>query len=191
MWLQVEGYDAGGQLIYSSGKYDQATGELQGYHTDPTLKVYEAEQGLTDDWAFQIGLAPGPSFHFALNNQVVNDNRIPPRGYTFEAFNKAGAAPYTDGKPDPDRYPDGHSWDTTLYELPDGVARGVVRLLYQTASKEYIEFLRDNNPYAGNNNGKILYDLWQQSGRSQPELMAEYEFGLNTTRHHLPAIQRP
>lgn len=191
MWLQVEGYDAGGQLIYSSGKYDRATGELQGYHTDPTLKVYEAEQGLTDDWASQIGLAPGPSFHFALNNQVVNDNRIPPRGYTFEAFNKAGAAPYTDGKPDPDRYPDGHSWDTTLYELTDGVARGVVRLLYQTASKEYIEFLRDNNPYAGNNNGKILYDLWQQSGRSQPELMAEYEFGLNTTRHHLPAIQRP
>ena len=139
----------------------------------------------------QRGLPAGPSFHFALNNQVVDDNRIPPLGYTFEAFNKAGAAPYKDGKPDPDRYQDGQFWDTTFYELPDGVVRGVVRLLYQTASKEYIEFLRDENPYEGNNNGAILYDLWRQSGRSQPEVMAESEFGLITTRQFLPALQRP
>ncbi len=191
MWLQVEGYDATGQMIYSSGKYDQDTGVLQGYQTDPALKVYEVEQGLTTNWATQIGLPPGPSFHFALNNQVVNDNRIPPLGYTFEAFDESGAAPYTDGQPDPNRYQDGQFWDTTFYDLPDGVVRGVVRLLYQTASKEYIEFLRDENPYAGNNNGAVLYDLWQRSSRSQPELMAEYEFGLMTARQFLPALQRP
>ena len=191
MWLQVEGYDAADQLIYTSGAYDQGSGVLQGYHADPSLKVYEAEQGLTSSWAATLGLPAGPSFHFALNNQVVDDNRIPPLGYTFAAFNDAGAAPYTDGQPDQDRYQDGQFWDTTFYDLPDGVVRGVVRLLYQTASKEYIEFLRDENPSAGENNGTILYDLWQQSGRSQPELMAEYEFGLMTTRQFLPALQRP
>jgi len=71
------------------------------------------------------------------------------------------------------------------------VARGVVRLLYQTASKEYIEFLRDANPYAGKNNGEIVYDLWQATGRSRPEMMVEREFGLITARQFMPAVQQP
>ncbi|MDX1416093.1 MAG: multiheme c-type cytochrome [Candidatus Promineifilaceae bacterium] len=191
MWLQIEGFNAAGELIYTSGAYDEQTGILKGYHSDPVLKVYEAEQGLTESWAAQLGLPAGPSFHFVLNNQVVHDNRIPPKGYQFEAFEGAGAAPYTDGVADPDIYADGQSWDTTVYELPEDVAYGVVRLLYQTASKEYIEFLRDNNPYAGNNNGEILYDLWTKSGRSQPELMVERPFSANTQRQFLPSIQRP
>ncbi len=191
MWLQIEGYNVGGDLIFVSGGYDDQTGILQGYQTDPTLKVYEAEQGLTADWAAQLGKSAGPSFHFALNNQVFNDNRIPPKGYEYEAFKAAGAAPYTGGNPDPDMYADGQFWDTTVYKLPEGVVNGVVRLLYQTASKEYIEFLRENNPYEGNNNGEILYDLWQNSGRSHPELMAERTFAVDTERQFLPAIQRP
>ena len=60
-----------------------------------------------------------------------------------------------------------------------------MRLLYQTASKEYIEFLRDNNPNAGYNNGQILYDLWQQTNMSAPEVMAEIQFG---TMVYLPLI---
>ncbi len=153
--------------------------------------MYEAEQGLTASWAAQLGKSDGPSFHFALNNQVVNDNRIPPKGYDFETFHAAGAAPYTDGNPDPGMYAEGQFWDTTVYQLPDGVVRGTVRLLYQTASKEYIEFLRENNPYDGNNNGEILFDLWERSGRSRPEIMVERTFAGNSGRQFLPAIQRP
>ncbi|MCA9970866.1 MAG: hypothetical protein KC425_11660 [Anaerolineales bacterium] len=63
-----------------------------------------------------------------------------------------------------------------LHPAPN-VAYGTVRLLYQTASREYVEFLRANNPYPGYNNGEILYDLWQQSGQSTPELMAAAPFG--------------
>ncbi len=190
MWLQVEAYNQEDRLIYASGEYDQQSGILQGYHSDPILKVYEAKHGLTESWAGQLGLEPGESFHFVLNNQIVNDNRIPPRGYDFTAFNDLGAAPYADGKPDATMYAYGQFWDTTLYELPEETAYGVVRLLYQTASKEYIEFLRDNNPYPGDNNGQILYDLWERSGRSRPEIMAERTFTRETNRQFLPAIQR-
>jgi hypothetical protein len=191
MWLQIEGYDVAGELMFISGGYNENTGVLQGYHSDPSLKVYEAEQGLTESWAAQLGKNAGPSFHFALNNQVVNDNRIPPQGYDFDAFRAAGAAPYTDGNPDRGMYVQGQFWDTTVYELPEDIDHGIVRLLYQTSSKEYIEFLRENSPYSGNNNGEILFDLWEKSGRSRPEVMAEQTFAANTKRQFLPAVRRP
>ncbi len=191
MWLQVEGYDAGHNLVFTSGAYDVETAVLQGYGSDQTLKVYESKQGLTADWAETLDLEAGASFHFALNNQIVSDNRIPPRGYNFETYNAAWAAPYSDGQPDATMYADGQFWDTTAYSLPENVAYGVVRLLYQTASKEYIEFLRDNNPNPGYNNGEILFDLWEETGRSEPEVMAEIEFGLETSRLFLPLVERP
>lgn len=177
MWLQVAAYNQAGELVYVSGAYDAPQGTIL---PDPALKVYEVKQGLTSDWAAQLGLPAGPSFHFALNNAIYEDNRIPPRGYNFDAFAAVGAAPVSDGQPDPARYADGQYWDLTSYILPQDAAYGVVRLLYQTASGEYVTFLRDNNPDAGSpgNNGQILYDLWEQTGRSQPEIMAEKYFGV-------------
>ena len=93
MWLQVEGYDINHTLVYTSGAYDVATATLFGYGTDETLKVYESHHGLTQAWADQLGLPAGKSFHFVLNNEIVFDNRIPPRGYNFEAFNAAELLP--------------------------------------------------------------------------------------------------
>jgi len=66
-----------------------------------------------------------------------------------------------------------------------------VRLIYQTASKEYIEFLRDNSPDDGQNNGEILYDLWEQSGKSKPEVMVGARFGDETCELFLPSVTRP
>ena len=190
MWIQVEGYDINGNLVYESGAYDPATGILTGYGTDPTLQVYEIKQGMTEDWAQQIGFPGGETFHFLLNNTTIIDNRIPPRGYVYAAFLAAGAPPFTDGAPDPDLYADGQYWSTIEYTVPANVAYGQVRLLYQTASLEYIEFLRDNNPNQGdpNNNGQILYDLWTQTGRSAPEIMAAKFF---PEPEFLPIITNP
>ncbi len=176
MWLQVEGYDENGALIYSSGAYDATTAELT---MDGDLKLYQAELGLTPDWATQTGMPAGASFHFAMNNAVISDNRIPPRGFVFADFEAAGAAPVSNGMADSGLYADGQYWDTTVYQMPAGVKYGYVRLAHQIASKEYIEFLRDNNPFPAdpNNRGQILYDLWEQTGRSAPETMAEIYFG--------------
>jgi hypothetical protein len=66
-----------------------------------------------------------------------------------------------------------------------------VRLLFQVASKEYIEFLQANNPNGSGNNGDILFDLWEQSGRSEPETMAELAFSRSGGRQYLPSVQRP
>jgi len=186
MWLQVEAYDANGALIYSSGAYDAATGILT---EDTALQLYEAKHGISPDLAAQLGLPAGESFHFLLNNEILNDNRIPPRGYDFAAFEAAGAAPYTNGTADPTRYADGQYWDTTTYTLPAAPEVVIVRLLHQVASREYIEFLRDNSPFFGdpNSNGQILYALWEGNGRSTPTIMAQKAIGLET---YLPFVQR-
>jgi Cytochrome c554 and c-prime len=191
MWLSIAGYNADCKLVYTSGAYDRSSGELQGYHSDPTLKVYESKHGLTQSWADQLQLPAGPSFHFALNNMIVSDNRIPPRGYEFEAYNAGQAAPYTDGTADSTMYADGQYWDTTEYELPADVVWGNVLLLYQTSSKEYIEFLRTNNPNESPNNGDILYNLWQQTGKSTPEVLSSYRFGTDGCSAYLPAVRIP
>lgn len=187
MWLQVEGYDQAGHLIYSSGAYDLATAELT---EDADIQIYESKHGLTPAWAAQLGLPSGESFHFALNNVIVSDNRIPPRGFNFDAFVAVGAEPRSDSQPDPAMYADGQYWDEVVYDLPEGVVYGRVRLLYQTSSKAYIEFLRDNNPNASdpNNNGQILYDLWAATNRSAPEVMAEVVFGGRNV--YLPVVIR-
>jgi hypothetical protein len=110
----------------------------------------------------------GESFHFALNNMVIKDNRIPPRGFTNANFEAVQAAPvgYT--------YADGAFSDTTSYTLPEDTYRIEVKLLYQTVSKDYIEFLRDNN--VTNTKGQDLYNLWSTHGKSNPVVMQETEF---------------
>jgi PKD repeat protein len=111
-----------------------------------------------------LGLPAGVSFHFVLNNQVYSDNRIPPRGFTNEAFEQiqSPVVGYS--------YPDNQYWDDTEYHLPAETARVEVTLNYQTTSKEYIEFLRDAN--VTNDSGQVLYDLWNTTGKSAPVAMA-------------------
>ena len=49
-----------------------------------------------------------------------------------------------------------------------------MKVYYQTASKEYIEFLRDENvgnPHDWNNWGQQLYDAWNAHGKSWPEVI--------------------
>jgi hypothetical protein len=49
--------------------------------------------------------------------------------------------------------------------------RAEVKLYYQSTSKEFIEFLRDEN--RTNNKGRELYSLWATNGMCPPTLMAE------------------
>ena len=118
-----------------------------------------------------LGLAAGPSFHFALNDTVYLDNRIPPRGFTNAAFTAIQSPPVAYA------YADGQHWDDTHYALPAGAARVEVTLYYQTTSKEYIEFLRDNNTI--DDMGQRLHDAWAAHGRSAPVAMAQQSLSLD------------
>ncbi len=162
MWLNVKGLDTRGNVIFESGAYDPGTGLLT---LDPQAKVYEMLQGLSASQASTFGLAPGPSFHFILNDVTFKDNRIPPAGFDNAAFAARGMAPVGAS------YADGQHWDETVYHMPINTARLSVALLYQTASKEYVEFLRDET--TTDTSGQDLYDAWTTTGRSGPVTMAQ------------------
>ncbi len=161
MWLNVKAYDTTATLIYESGAYDPETGVLT---HDPDLKLYEIKPGISEALAPIVDLPAGPSFHFVLNDTIYKDNRIPPCGFTNANFETIQSPPVDYS------YADGQYWDDTEYLLPDSAAVMVVTLYYQTTSKEYVEFLRDEN--VTNDWGTVFYDLWTAHGRSAPVAMA-------------------
>jgi hypothetical protein len=160
IWVNLIAKDINGDTLYESGHYDQNTGILD---HDSDVKIYEIKPGLDATIATLTGYEEGPSFHFALNNKIFSDNRIPPRGFTNSAFESIQSPPvgYT--------YADGQYWDETEYSLPLSTINIVVRLYYQILTKEYVEFLRDEN--TSNNAGDTLYNLWAANGMSPPVLM--------------------
>ena len=159
MWINVQFYAPSGALLLEHGAYDASTATL----TTGDTKVYEAVFGLDANMATTTGLPEAPSFHFALNNKIYKDNRIPPRGFDNAAFEAGQAHPVGA------TYANGQYWDDTSYAIPAGSRWAIVSVYHQTTSKEYIEFLRDENTTDGK--GDIAYDEWVAAGKSAPVLM--------------------
>jgi hypothetical protein len=177
IWLNLRAYDVADALVYESGAYNASTGELV---ADGDLRVYEADLGLSPSLAAALGLPSGPSFHFVLNDTIYKDNRIPPRGFTNAGFELVQATPVDPDWPGPGpRYADGQHWDLAMYELPPNAARVEVALNYQTTSKEYVEFLRDEN--VTNGSGQGMYSAWEGHGRAAPIEMAAAAATVGTT----------
>lgn len=167
MWLHVRALDKDDNVVFESGRYDTTTAEIDGYEAAPmapeydaTLHVWEIHQGMSADVAMMVGLPAGPSFHLALNNVRESDNRIPPRGFTNAAFDAADVSPVGYA------YADGQYWDDVTYPVGNLAVRAEVELLYQTTTKEYVEFLRDEN-YT-DTTGDTMYDLWLNNGKGAP-----------------------
>jgi hypothetical protein len=166
MWVELVATDVLGAPFFVSGDYDDSTATLV---EDSQLRIYETHHGAHGD---------GPGFHLVLNNRIYSDTRIPPRGF----------------RPDIDTEPLGRTyallpdstlahWDEASFRIPVPVnVQGPVQLRatlrYQTASREYIEFLRDENvsgpdPHDRNypaaaSRGQKIHDLWTQYGKSTP-----------------------
>lgn len=190
MWLHLRVEDANQQLVFESGAYDPATAILT---EDPQIKIYEALQGIwnTNSQTCDITDAQNRKmFHFVLNNCIYKDNRIPPLG--FKGGDDITLAPVGQNYPIIDGEMVNH--DTTEYTFP---VIGVVMPLsvtatlnYQTASKEYIEFLDNQateNSFQSENltcdrqwtvgpadmsRGAFMKSLWENNGRSAPVPMA-------------------
>jgi hypothetical protein len=158
MWIHLEAFDANGNLLYQSGSYNPTTGDLA---IDPAVKIYEAKLGLTPELAAVLGLPAGESFFFTLNNTVIKDNRIPPRGYMIAAFDRPGLRPVEAA------YGNNQYWDDTTYLVPGNTVSVVAVLYYQAASKEYVQFL---GKYGGLD-GEKLAAMWQ-AVKSPPEVVA-------------------
>lgn len=160
IWINVKAYNSNGVLIYESGAYDTSTGVLT---HDSEVKIYEIKPGISNDLSPIVNLPAGPSFHFVINDSVFFDNRIPPRGFTNSNFEAIQSPPVAYS------YVDGQYWDDTEYLVPGAAAKIVVTLNYQTTSKEYVEFLRDENHT--NDWGNVFYNLWAANGKSAPVTM--------------------
>jgi hypothetical protein len=133
------------------------------------------------------GVAGQPSgtehetFHFALNDRVAKDNRIPPYGMSYDEARARNALPVP-----AEQYglttPGGtyQYWDTVALNPPAGAAYATIDLLYQPTSWEYIQFLLlandGSNAFLGQE-GKNLYDAWQATGRARPYVMASAAWG--------------
>ena len=171
IWLHVRAWDADRNIVLESGRYVFSTADLVGFEAlpmdpdyDPNLHVWETVNGISADVALVTGLPPGPSFHLVLNNVREFDNRIPPRGFTNAAY------AVFDAQPVGQAFADGQFWDDVVYPVgPDAVQAEVI-LYYQTTSKEYIEFLVEENVTTAA--GPILFDLWDQHNKSVPVEMA-------------------
>ncbi len=162
MWINVRFFDSSRALLAEHGAYDPGTAVLDTGST----KVYEGKLGLDAHAAGATGLPQGESFHFVLNNTWIKDNRIPPRGFNNTDFESVQAEPVGYA------YADGQYWDDTQFSIPLGAATAEVRVFHQLVSKEYIEFLRDEN--TTNTDGQTAYDQWELLGKSPP---VEMDFG--------------
>lgn len=160
IWIEVAFFDANDVLIKHSGEYDPNSAEL---HADGELKVYEILPAVGANIAPVVGLPAGTEFHFVLNNDVLKDNRIPPEGFTNTAFAAFGGAPVGA------TYADGQYWDMTTYAAPFNAVRADVSLKYQSISREFAEFLRDNGLPGGA--GEAFYNFYVANGMCPPEEM--------------------
>jgi hypothetical protein len=187
MWLHVEARDTTGTLIFESGAYDAATGVLT---RDAQVKVYESKQGVwnagTNECETEV--AGEDQFHFVLNNCVELDNRIPPKGFTGGADLETHPVGYTYPEVAPGIL---SNTDMTTYTIPVPANATMpvtvtATLRYQTTSKEYVEFLRDeavdhafpndcitrSTGPVGTTRGGVLHDMWTTHGRAAPVTMA-------------------
>jgi hypothetical protein len=166
VWLTVQFFacDDYTNPMHQYGAYDPATAVLD----DASTKVYEMKAGMDDDLAAALNRTAGPSHHFVLTNKIYKDNRIPPRGFDNDRFAAVQAAPVASS------YANGQYWDDTFFNIPAYAVGARVILYYQSTSREYIEFLRDRNPFPGdpNNRGMIAYNLWVANGKGAPVPMA-------------------
>ncbi len=193
MWLDVQVRDAGGALLAESGAYDATSATLA---SDPQARVYEVLQGIWDGSAMRCRTTDAggaPLFHFALNDCIAKDDRIPPLGFS------GAADPQT--QPVDLAYPASGgrtvNYDEAPYRFVVPAATALplavsATLYYQTASREYIEFLRNeaqSNAFPAENDlcagatldrpfvvgpqartrAEYLYELWNDApGDPQP-----------------------
>ena len=182
MWLQVIASVPSQTLpaanpFFQSGAYDDTSGVLT---RDAQAKVYEVELSI----AGRTSAPNPPEFHFAANQIVWKDNRIPPLGFdtTIANYNEmqpVGAVYPTDGS--------GHlvNYDDTNYSVPipsfaTGDVQIMVRLVYQTTSKEYVDFLRQTN--TSNQRGQDITTIWQNHGKGPFVVMASQTFNVSNSK---------
>lgn len=167
IWINVVLRGADGAHLGEYGHYDPVEAHLD----EESTTVYEMHVGLSEFASSVTGYPAGETTHMALADIITKDNRIPPRGWNNATYTDGGAPAVAC------EYADGQHWSDVDFALSSGAVTAEVRLYYQTVTRHYIEALRDGNHT--NNLGQELHDLWVQTDKCAPILMASKSVALS------------
>jgi MYXO-CTERM domain-containing protein len=167
-WVAVMLVDAQNAEQALLGGYDIMTGQIQ---AAPATRVYKAQRGRWN------GTAGVPDDHVALQDMLISDTRIPPKGFVPSVTTMpTSEIDFTDGM---GGY---HNYDEATFTLtaPPGVS-GLytlsARVYYQSMTREHIEFLKNEN--VTDMTGDTLETIYLATGEAPPILMASAEAPLD------------
>jgi PKD repeat protein len=163
MFVNMEAY-SGENLIYEVNPYDHTAGTLKSlgfsYITDtlPAPSPLEAHEVYSDTLVYEMHPASSltgedETFHFALATGRYKDNRIPPQGFRIAEAADRLSEPAWQGASAPDYFTTDEyagGYDAVSMTIPSGADHITVTLYYQTTSREYVEFLRNEINGTGN-----------------------------------------
>jgi hypothetical protein len=152
MFLNVRVFE-GGALVYEVNPYDAAVGTLRGLPENlaPDGPPLGANEAYADALVYEANMSSSltgetKTFHFALATNRHKDNRIPPKGFRIAEAPERLSQPVWEGEERLDFFTAAEyagGYDEVSLEVPAGADRIEVNLYYQTTSREYIAFLRD------------------------------------------------
>jgi hypothetical protein len=170
MFVNIQAYNGNGDLVYEVNPYDFEAATMKGLDypyqngfglSDP------ANPGSNERYIDKLVFEMKPSsdltndltstFHFVLGTGRYKDNRIPPKGFRIKEAPERHSEPVWEGQIHPgyftkEEYKGGYH--QVQLDIPENlrleVKRLEVNLYYQTTSREYIEFLRDEINGNGN-----------------------------------------
>jgi hypothetical protein len=203
MWLNVKCYDSTNGLIDEINPYTPlvVTNIAGNYQYVSGGILTKTRDDLVYETAMMSSLtSEDHTFHFVLATDRYKDNRIPPKGFDVTSAASRKAQPRWDGADATNYFTAAEyagGYDEVTFTKPAGTSNWVANLYYQTTSKDYVEFLR--NEILGTNTtlssptpsgeanayivqtdsffstlkdwGNAIYDLWLANGGAAPVLM--------------------
>jgi hypothetical protein len=160
MFVNIRAYDTHGNLIREINPYDEVVSTLKGLDPSysPNSPSLAANELYVDELVYEMHpssdlTGEDKTFHFALATSRYKDNRIPPKGFRINEAEARLSEPVWEGNSlpglfNPQEYAGGY--DDVALSIESGAVYVEVGLFYQTTSREYMEFLRDEIKGTGN-----------------------------------------
>jgi hypothetical protein len=154
MFVNIKAY-SGASLLYEVNPYDVPVGTLKGLPHSPNSPTLGDNEAYIDELVYEMHpssslTGENETFHFALATGRYKDNRIPPKGFDIAGAAERMSVPVMGGVENVDYFTSAeYAGGYDAVNLADygvtipGADYVEVNLYYQTTSREYIEFLRD------------------------------------------------
>ena len=159
MFVNVKAYQ-GKTLLGEINPFDDTIGTLKGLPLSfsPNSPPLGAGEQYVDELVYECTMSSSitgesKSQHFILSTDRTKDNRIPPKGFRIADALDRIAEPVANGVSAPGYFTNAEytaGADDVAVSLPAGADRIEIGLYYQTVSREYAEFLRDEIKGTGN-----------------------------------------